>query len=314
MKYWFGVIGLFFGIFLGMLFFSFLYLFSLINIFANFNLITDVLGAKIAIYASLFFSIGVLIYEIVQFNSDKKTKFSNWIAMSYPKLILYYVISLICFVSIKSEIIFTIGELRDLISLEWTIFGIIITIFLVWNVIIVDYLKRKKPTNEINASPIQRMKYLKNKGEFFTNASISFNSITLITINILMLILSTGSAYISANKINLFNQNFAIVAFYFTTNTLLEFFLDILQPLKESKKELLDGTKVSQEEVVELNLIEEKTNRLLATLQQIENSTAFTNEQRQEIKRKLILGYLGAGETLQKIEEKHEQTKKEEIA
>lgn len=293
MKYYLMIIGLFTLIFLGAFIGSFIYIFSIVNLFIKFNLISISNGFLISAICSLFVSIIILFYQIIRFNSQKKTKFSNWIAMNYPKLLLYYIISIICLGSLKSEIICTMEELRDLISLEWTIFGVIITIFLVWNVIIVEYLKKKKPVSEVKISPIQRKKYLEKKGEFFTNASISFNSITLITINILMLILSTGFAYISSGKINLFNQNFAIVAFYFTTNTLLEFFLDILQPLKDSKKELLDGTKVSQEEVVELNQIEEKTRRLLRTLDEISTSTAFTEDEKDKIKNKLICDYCG---------------------
>lgn len=293
MKYKLSLLGLFALIFISSLFFSFLYLFSFINIFAKFNLISDILGAKIAFFLSLFFSVCAVIYQIVRFNSHKKTKFSNWIAMNYPKLILYYIISIICLGAIKSEVIFTIEELRALISLEWSIFGITITIFLVWNVIIVEYLKKKKPICETSISPIKRMRYIEDKGSFFQSASTDFNSISLLIIDVLILTFATSSIYISSSEINLFNQNLAVIAFYFTSNTLLEFFLSILQPLKENKNEILDGTKVSQEEVEEQNQIEEKTTRLLTTLEEIASSTAFSEDEKDKIKHKLICDYCG---------------------
>lgn len=293
MKYWLGIIGWFILTFLGGFLASFIYLFSILNLFAEFNIFSSFVGFLISIIASFFFSIIVAVYRIIRLNSEKKTKLSNWLSMNYPRLILYYVISIIGFGSIKNEVIFTIEELRDLISLEWSIFGIIITIFLVWNVIIVEYLKKKKPICETGVSPIKQMRYIEDKGNFFRSASIDFNSISLLIIDVLILIFATSSSYISSSEINLFNQNLAVIGFYFTSNTLLEFFLSILQPLKENKNKILEGTKVSQEEVEEQNQIEEKTTRLLTTLEEIASSTAFTEDEKDKIKNKLICDYCG---------------------
>ena len=132
-----------------------------------------------------------------------------------------------------------------------------------------------------------------DKGNFFRSASIDFNSISLLIIDVLILIFATSSSYISSSEINLFNQNLAVIGFYFTSNTLLEFFLSILQPLKEDKNKILEGTKVSQEEVEEQNQIEEKTTRLLTALEEIASSTAFSEDEKDKIKHKLICDYCG---------------------
>ena len=223
--------------------------------------------------------------------------------MNSHRISLYCIVSLICCISIKTDVIFSIQELRDFLSLLWSIFGITITIFLVWNVLIVDYLKKKKPSKENITSPIDKWRYIVEKGSFYKDASETFNSITMLLIELCALSFATVTAYIVWNDVNLFNQNLVIIAFYFSSNTLLDLFLGILRPLREEKKLLLKDTKISSEEVEECNKVAEKTEKLNTTLATIESSTAFDEEQKRKIKDKLMIDYLGM-----------EQTNAEEVA
>ena len=134
------IIGLYLLMFIISMASSLLYLFMLANVFCKFDLIPETFAWASSIILSFVFSVVILVYVIIQSNSTKRTKLSNWIAMNWSKLSLYYIVSLICFVSIKTEIIWGFNQLENIISLEWTIFGISITIFLVWNVLISKYL------------------------------------------------------------------------------------------------------------------------------------------------------------------------------
>lgn len=290
---------------------SFLYLFTFTNVFCRFNLISKVFMLIFSAALSLIFSISVTIYTIIRTNSLKSTKLSNWLAMNWHKFSLYYVISIICFAAIENEIIFDFNALNNLISLEWTIFGISITIFLVWNVLIVNYLKEKKPKEKQGCLPLEKLKTITQKGEFYQNANSLFNSVTLLIINIIVLVLASAVTYMNKNSINLFNQNIAIVSFFFCTNTLIELFMGILKPLSEEKKHILDGTKISNKEVLEGNKILEKTTNLITVVEEINASKLFDEQQKQEIIKKLILEYSGIeisdqnrnGEDIQKCDE-----------
>ena len=195
-------------------------------------------------------------------------------------------------------------ELKEMISIQWTIFGISITIFLVWSFLLLKNLKSKKPQASEELSPIKRFQYLHEKGVFYQNASASFSSITFLTINVLVLIFATGCVYVTENKVNLFNQSCVILSFYFCTNVLVEIFLDILKAIIEEKREILKDTKVSAQEVQEKNQIKEKTEKLLVTIDEIEKSKVFTEEQKEEIRTKLLFEYIGIEKIVQIIAEK----------
>ena len=250
----------------------------------------------ISITGSLIFAVLIIIYTKARLNATKKTKFSNWLNMNYPRLLLGYIISFICFVSMRNEIIWNVEDLKNMLSMEWNIFGVSITIFVVWPLVL-EYLKKKKPQMPIDQSPLSRLQYIEEKGEFYQAASEMFNSIPLLTFNVIVIILSSGKIYLSTDGIGLLDQNMVIVSFYLCTNTLLDLFVNVLRPLKEEKKDILEGTKNSPQEIEESNQIEEKTTQLLDTLERIDASLAFNAEEKEEIKRRLLFEYLGTNPT-----------------
>ncbi len=286
------IIGLHFVLLVFALFFSFLYFFLFFNILIEFDLLVDIVGFVMSIALSFAFSIFILLYVIIRFNSQKRTKFSNWLLMNYPKLILYYIISLICFAAIKSEIVWSFEELKEVLSLEWSIFGISIAIFLVWNIVILEYIKKKKPIIPSGKSPIKKMKYIKEKGEFYQDASILFNSVALLVVNLFVILMATSSVYLVGHGINLLNQNIVIISLFFCTNTLLSLFIGILRPLKEEKKEILKSSKISNEEVQLENEIQDKIAKVSIALYQIKNSALFTEEEKTEISKKLVAEFV----------------------
>ena len=62
----------------------------------------------------------------------RETKLSFWFEKNYPKLLLVYIIAILALASMKSEPTWTADMVYDVLSLQWTIFGLSLTIFLVW--------------------------------------------------------------------------------------------------------------------------------------------------------------------------------------
>lgn len=141
--------------------------------------------------------------------------------------------------------------------------------------------KNGKPEPPSKLMPIKIWRYIKDKEQFFTTANILFNTISLLTVNLLVLIISTTLVYISIHEITILGQNVVTLSFYFCTNTMIELFLDILKPLSEEKKRLLDDTRVTDADIGFINEIDEYTKKLLAAMEWIEKSDNFNQEQKQ---------------------------------
>ena len=270
---------------------SFFYIFQFFRLLYDFQCITA--RTCLISSASLGFvlSIGILIYKIIQYKKKRLTKISNWVLMNSAKLCLLYIISVICMVSIKSSVVFTIEELRNFISLIWMIFGISITVFLVWNVIIINYLKAKKPIEKSTCSQFDRLQFLVDKRNFVGKANIVFNSLYLLIISLVVLSLATVMTYISSNNINLINQNFCIIAFYFCLNALGSTFIDILKPLVEEKNELLMNSKISTSEFEELNYIYNSIIDLINKIKEIETSSMLNSQEKKAEINKVLSDY-----------------------
>lgn len=234
----------------------FAFIFSFLQIFINFGLLNAKVALNIAFWIGISFGLLAIAYLILYEKVEGNTKFGIFLSLHYPKLLLIYIILLIVFISIKSEIIWTYDTLKDVIALEWTIFGISIAIFLVWNMLIVKHLTNIQPQKPSTMNLLQKRGYIIKKGEFYQTASMAFNSVTMLIINLLVLILATGSIFILKEQVTLMNQNIAIVSFYFCTNTIISLFMDIIKPLNEERKRILSESKVTSKDIAEQNNIE----------------------------------------------------------
>ena len=193
----------------------------------------------------------------------------------------------------KSEVIWSFEEMKDAVSLEWTIFGLSVTIFLVWNVLILQYLKDKRPKKTNDAGLLQKRRFIKDKADFYHRASVTFNTVTLLTINLFVLIITTAIVYIIKDDISLWNQNIVIFCFYFGTNTIIQLFLDILQPLNEDKKYILKETRVSNDEIKIQNEIDDQISEIITTWNTLEKVESIDEEQKKLIKAELIYKLVG---------------------
>ena len=77
----------------------------------------------------------------------------------------------------------------------------------------------------------------------------TFSTAILLTINLLLLFLSTSLIYISAKPDSIITQNILLCSFFFTTNSIVCLFMDILKPLNKDKAEMLRNNNVTKEDI-----------------------------------------------------------------
>ena len=265
---------------------------AFLSVFSEFGLITNKTVFSTAGIASFLSSVVVFVYTISRIRSERTTKFENWLSNNISKLCLYYVIANFFFVSIKSEVVWSHDEIRNLVSLEWTILSISIAIFLVWNALIVNKLKDSKPQKPTELSSLSTLKYILEKGTFYGNATMLFMSINMLTCNLVLLTIATTLVYLGSNDFMILKQAVVTLALYFSTNTILELFMDILRPLNAEKKALLKETKVTNADVETQNRIIEKSNKTFTAIDEIAQLPHLSADEKQRITRELLRDFL----------------------
>lgn len=179
----------------------------------------------------------------------KETKLSFWLGKNYPKLLLGYILAVLMIGSINSQPIWDADMVSEVLSLQWTIFGLSLTIFLVWNVLMVEFLKGKQPKVSDSSSLYQKFTLALEKKTYTQEIDTTFNSVVLLTINLFLLLLSSTMIYISMKPESIITQNILLCSFFFTTNSILCLFMDILLPLKKDKEEMLKNNIITQSDI-----------------------------------------------------------------
>ncbi len=248
-------------------------------------------------------SVGIVVLIMRQTKRFKETRFSFWLGKNYPKLLLCYILINIALVSVKNELVWDANTASDMLSLQWSIFGLSLTIFLVWNVIIVEFLRNNQPKEPKPSELFQKYKLALEKRSFSQEIETTFFSVTLLTVNLFLLLLSTSSIYISDNAESLITQNILHCSFFFTTNSIVCLFLDILKPLKKDKADMLKDNNVTKEDI-------DKAQAALFAQAIIDGITqgvmALDSEKHtEEEKKKMIVEYLEAFRNGLKSKEKN---------
>jgi len=179
----------------------------------------------------------------------KETKLSFWLGKNYPKLLLGYILAVLTIGSINSQPIWDADMVSEVLSLQWTIFGLSLTIFLVWNVLMVEFLKGKQPKVSDSSSLYQKFTLALEKKTYTQEIDTTFNSVVLLTINLFLLLLSSTMIYIGMKPESIITQNILLCSFFFTTNSILYLFMDILLPLKKDKEEMLKNNSITQSDI-----------------------------------------------------------------
>lgn len=239
----------------------------------------------------------------------RETRLSFWLKKNGPKLLLGYFLTIFALGSVKSELIWDANTASDMLSLQWSIFGLSLTIFLVWNVIIVEFLKNRQPKEPGSSELLQKYKLALEKRSFSQEIETTFFSVVLLTINLFLLLVSTSLIYISAKSESIITQNILHCSFFFTTNSIACLFLDILKPLKKDKADMLKDNNVTKEDIDKAQaalfaqaIIDGITQGVMAL-----DSEKYTEEE----KKKMIVEYLEFFRDGLKSKEKNETDEQE---
>jgi len=190
----------------------------------------------ILLIISLIILISIFIYEIVKFKKNTTTKFDIWLIKYQVKLIIILVLLDASFISIRNELYLSIDDLKDLVTLEWTIFGITIAIFLVWFAILPSYFKKKLPIEKEMGSLIDMKIFFEDK-KGFLGKSTCLDNLILINIDLTLILINSISLYVQ-KSISITSQNLIVFGFFIVTNSLLCLFYDITSIFYEEKKQI----------------------------------------------------------------------------
>lgn len=230
-------------------FLSYLLVYSVLHAIQNFMEISSRVANIVIVATSLLLSAINVIFTIVQKRKLKESKARFWMSQNWPKLLLSYLILLVFFMSLTNSVKWTADEINDVLTIEWTMFGLSLTVFLVWNVLIVAYFRKIQPTVPNRSDLIKQYEYLIEKRSFAQKVDVSFLNVVLLSINLCLLLFSSSFVYISHIPEMILTQNFVCCTFYFSTNTILSLFFDLLRPLKMDKASLKTDQQVTKSEL-----------------------------------------------------------------
>ena len=255
------------------------------------------------IFCSSVFSILASIVVLICLNKTahkvKSSKLSFWLDMNYPKLFIVYIFLVITFASIRNTPLWTKEEIENVLSIQWTIFGLSLTILLVWNVVI-DLLRKDQPKELDATDSIQQYKYIEHKILFSQSIEMTFSSVVVLTANLFFLIISTAFIYIFKKPAELITQNIVMCSFYFTTNAITMLFADMLRPLRKDKAQLIKENTVTKEDF---------DHARVAAVAQSMFETVFDSDKLTDEEKKQIIAHLV--ETAEKEDSKIDASKSE---
>lgn len=270
---------------------AFIFLHLFMNIFIQFELISDEMAVYISLIISIILAIVSVIVFLLDIKAEKKTKIGHWMQIYTSKIVLGYIFLILFFTSFESEVFLTKEVARELLSLEWVILGISIAIFLFWNVKVIDYLDKKKPTKPQDCLPTKKMIYIQAKENFYFDCTMLLKNIYLLIANMMIVCASTAAVYLSSKEMNLFTQTILVFGLFLSTNTIIGLIFDILKIFSEKKNEMLKEAKTTISDVELQNAILKDADELLLIAEKIQNSQSIDETQRALLISELIINF-----------------------
>ena len=255
---------------------------SFFNALKKFDILSSEASRICSLVAFVISFAGIAALSLLSLCRDKKSKFVNWVNMNYASIALFNIMLISFFTSIQNEAVWTHEQLKDIVSMQWTIFGFSITIFLVWHAIVFTYFKNKRPTF-LQATPDLSSKLinLEKKTLYYRSTSLKYSTTSYLGINFLLLYLVTQVVFLHAypNQ-SIFFENLLRFSFCFSLLTLLKLLADFFEPINEQKKELLKDMTVTNHDIDVYNSSIEQLKAISAVLSEISSTDTLSNEEK----------------------------------
>lgn len=239
---------------------------------------------------SCAWSVFKLIFTI---STKKNIKIKKWLFRKEEKFYLAYIILVLFFVSIKKDPIWDGTEVKDVISLQWTIFGISITVFLFWHVWFTGHLKSIEPKKSENGGLLNTYDYLQSKKAVNRYLESTYSAVIYLLLNMLILMISSALVYVMDKGENTYAQITILFSMYLCTNTLGALFMDVLSPITEAKENFHIKYNFSKEDQLLENLIVEKVHGITNEAMKIREDSSLTDQEQAEKLLELVEPLLG---------------------
>lgn len=266
-------------------------LYCVISVLIEFKLtsvgVINLWSAIVVLVVSIIFVLAC----IVSSKKLKKSKIINWLSNNIAKLVLTYSLLMLFLLSLRSDIIFDIDEIKEILSVGWTIFGISSSIFLIWHIVVIEYLNNRKPHKPIYDLPIKAWRYIEEKGDFYRDATFLLTNATLLLVNLLGLSTTTVTIYVTYREVSILTQSMTILSLFLCTNSLVGLFLDMLKLFREKKRLLLKETKVTSKDVDFVNEIIVETENVLTAIDIVKKAKNIGEEYKTEVVTALLETY-----------------------
>ena len=191
---------------------------------------------------ALIFSVIFTTIVCSRINMLKKLKL--WIWPNISNVVFCWVISNLFFISMQSRLMWSRSEAQSLISLEWTIFGISIAIFVFWSPVFFEYLKRQDQEEaKVNS-------FIRIEKAIYKQIKVSSSVIDAIfvIIDFIVLCIATLSLYMSP-EMNVFIQTAILFSFFLCMNTISGLLINVFNYFVLQKKMLLNEMNITADEI-----------------------------------------------------------------
>lgn len=221
-----------------------------LNDISNTNL---VIGTYWVLGIDIIISLGVVIFLEYLERNQYETKFTVFISTYGIHFITVISIVVLCFSSIRVNHTIEFNILQNMLNLAWSIFGIVVTVYLVWKVIVPQFLDKLQPKNKESESIIEQHFRIRFKSNFIAVSSIYFSIEILFLFALVFLWLGTITIYLVDSTGN-FCQSVICIALQLCIFSII-LFLITLYVSDGKSREIVKKNKITDEDIkIEKNL------------------------------------------------------------
>lgn len=269
---------------LGLLFIC-IFNFVVLDVLYRFSYLTITQMMLIFIIISFCEEIALIIFVNIALSGKTYIENFDKLIKNLPRVITLYIILVIFFVSIKKELIWNYDELKDIINIQWTIFGISIAVFLFWHVFVSKHWETTKDLESADNNDnklINKKKHYEKREDYSIDLSTCLISGVLLSINLVVILIATLGVYFIWRENTIVLQTLIIFSFYMCTNTICSLLQDVILPLFNQKKILYNKNKLSIYEKKEYALLQMLSDKEIECLEDILKSCNCDEEGRKK--------------------------------